>query len=233
MSKDRPTGAPADSSPPSTIAPLLRVGRYVLFDKIASGGMASVHFARMDGSVGFSKTVAVKRLHENFANDPEFRAMFLDEARLASRIRHTNVVQPLDILAVEGQLLVALEYVHGESLNGLLSAAFSRREAPHPAIAATIVAGALHGLHAAHEAKDRNGEPLGLVHRDISPHNILVGVFRASLISELRKQSIGRRRRKPGSSKAKLPIWRPNSCRQNRSRQPSISGQQELSFGSY
>jgi|GEM_PF-781830 len=175
MSNDRATGAPADSRPPSTVSPLLRVGRYVLFEKIASGGMASVHFARMDGSVGFSKTVAVKRLHENFANDPEFRAMFLDEARLASRIRHTNVVQPLDVLAIEGQLLVALEYVHGESLNGLLSAAFARKEAPHPAIAATIVAGALHGLHAAHEAKDRNGELLGLIHRDISPHNILVG----------------------------------------------------------
>ncbi len=155
--------------------PLLRVGRYVLFDEIAAGGMASVHYGRMFGGSGFAKTVAVKRLHKQFAKDPEFRGMFLDEARLAARIRHTNVVQPVDILASEEELFVALEYVHGDSLSGLLGAAARRGELPSPAIASTVVAGLLHGLHAAHEAKDDQGVPLGIVHRDVSPHNLLVG----------------------------------------------------------
>src|SRR5262245_66091328 len=82
------------------------VGRYALFDAIASGGMASVHLGRLMGPVGFSRIVAIKRLHENLARDPEFVAMFLDEARLVARIRHPNVVPTLDIVALEQELLL-------------------------------------------------------------------------------------------------------------------------------
>jgi serine/threonine protein kinase len=148
-------------------------GRYAVHDEIAAGGMATVHIGRLLGPVGFSRTVAIKRLHTQYARDPEFVAMFLDEARLAARISHPNVVPTLDVVASSDELLLVMEYVRGESLSRLLRAIPTRRVPP--AMAVTIMVGVLHGLHAAHEAKSENGEPLGLVHRDVSPHNILVG----------------------------------------------------------
>src|SRR4051812_43050155 len=99
------------------------LGRYVLFDEIASGGMASVHFARMRGQAGFTRTLAIKRLHPHLARDPEFVSMFLDEARLAARIQHPNVVQTIDVIATEGELFLVMEYVQGESLSQLIRAA--------------------------------------------------------------------------------------------------------------
>jgi serine/threonine protein kinase len=152
------------------------VGRYAIYGKIASGGMASVHFGRLEGAAGFSRTVAIKRLHAHLAEDPQFRSTMIDEARLAARIHHPNVVPTLDVVAVDGELLVIMEYVRGESLSRLLRAeSAQRRRVPLP-IASAIVIGALHGLHAAHEAKSDRGAPLGIVHRDVSPQNILVGV---------------------------------------------------------
>ncbi len=138
--------------------------------------MATVHFGRLLGPVGFSRTVAIKRLHEQFAQDPEFVSMFLDEARLAARIRHPNVVPTLDVVALEGELFLVMEYVQGEALGALLKALRRRHERVPVRYAVAIVAGALRGLHAAHEATDEQGNPLGIVHRDISPQNILVGI---------------------------------------------------------
>src|SRR3954451_6167731 len=93
-----------------------RVGRYLICEEMASGGMASVHLGRLLGPVGFSKIVAIKRLHAEFATDPEFLAMFIDEARLASAINHPNVVGSLDVVAEQDELLLIVEYVHGETL---------------------------------------------------------------------------------------------------------------------
>jgi serine/threonine-protein kinase len=127
------------------------------------------------GPVGFSRTVAIKRLHAQFAKDPDFVSMFLDEARLAARIRHPNVIGTLDVVALEGELFLVMEYVPGESLARLWRTTFEAgRSIPLPIISAILV-GVLDGLHAAHEATDDNGQPLGIVHRDVSPHNILVG----------------------------------------------------------
>src|SRR5580692_8254178 len=92
------------------------VGRYAIFGEIASGGMATVHIGRLVGPRGFARTVAIKRLHAQFAKDPDFVAMFLDEAHLAARIRHPNVVPTLDVVSTEGRLLLVMEYVAGESL---------------------------------------------------------------------------------------------------------------------
>jgi len=151
------------------------VGRYALFGELAAGGMATVHFGRLVGAVGFSRTVAIKRLHPQFAKDPDFVGMFLDEARLAARIQHPNVVSTLDVVPIEGEVFLVMEYVHGEALSKLIRAARKNQQLVPPRIAVAILAGALHGLHAAHEAKSERGEPLGIVHRDVSPQNILVG----------------------------------------------------------
>lgn len=148
-------------------------GRYVLCDEIASGGMATVHFGRLHGSVGFSRVVAIKRLHANYARDPRFVQMFLEEARLASCIKHPNVVSTLDVVADETEVFLVMEYVLGESLERLMP-----RECQGPipvAVASSILCGVLEGLHAAHEAESEQGEPLEIVHRDVSPHNVLVG----------------------------------------------------------
>src|SRR5580704_4176495 len=161
-------------------APLARprpqvIGRYAIYDEIASGGMASVHFGRFAGASGFARTVAIKRAHPHLAREPEFVLMFLDEARLAARIRHPNVVATIDVLSTPNDLALVMEYVHGESLWRLIRSAQEQGErAPLP-IAAAILIDTLHGLHAAHEATDEQGAPLGIVHRDVSPQNILVG----------------------------------------------------------
>lgn len=146
----------------------------MLYDEIASGGMATVHYGRLLGPVGFSRTVAIKRLHPQFARDQEFVAMFVDEARLAARIRHPNVVPTLDVVATDGELFLVMDYVQGESLSRLLRASHTKGPIPI-AVTSAIFCGTLHGLHAAHEATDEQGNPLGLVHRDVSPQNILVG----------------------------------------------------------
>jgi serine/threonine protein kinase len=152
------------------------VGRYAIYSEIAAGGMATVHLGRLVGPAGFARTVAVKRLHPQYAKDPQFVAMFLDEARLAARVQHPNVVSTLDVVATEGELFVVMDYIRGEALARLVRGA-KAEEAPIPLpIVSAVVAGALHGLHAAHETKDERGQPLGIVHRDVSPQNILVGV---------------------------------------------------------
>jgi len=152
------------------------VGRYVVHDRIAAGGMATVHLGRLLGAAGFSRTVAIKRLHDAYAKDADFVAMLLDEARLAAMIRHPNVVPTLDVVAEDDELLVVMEYVEGDSVAHLTKLTLDAGRRMPISFAAAVVSQALYGLHAAHEARDRNGEPLGIVHRDVSPQNILVGV---------------------------------------------------------
>jgi serine/threonine-protein kinase len=154
----------------------ITLGRYKLFDKIGAGGMATVHLGRLVGPVGFARTVAIKRMRSDAVTDPEFVSMFLDEARLAARIHHPNVVPTLDVVSAAGELFIVMEYVRGESLARLLQASKLADERVPVDVAVTLMVGVLHGLHAAHEAKDERGELLELVHRDVSPHNILVGL---------------------------------------------------------
>jgi serine/threonine-protein kinase len=137
--------------------------------------MASVHFARLAGQGGFERTVAVKRMHKHLASDPEFSAMFLDEARLAARVRHPNVVATLDVGSDGGELYVVMEYVHGEPLSRLIKFVAGEAEQIPFDVVSAIMTNVLAGLHAAHEIKGKDGESLELVHRDVSPQNILVG----------------------------------------------------------
>jgi eukaryotic-like serine/threonine-protein kinase len=163
-------------SDPVTIARTQVVGRYTLHGEIASGGMAVVYFGMLMGPVGFSRPVAIKRLHKNLARDPLIRDGFIDEARLVSRIRHPNVVPVLDVVDENDELLLVMEYVHGESLQELIRAARTKGQRIPLRIVLAIMTSVLHGLHAAHEATTETGEPLNIVHRDVSPQNVLVGV---------------------------------------------------------
>ena len=165
------------TSTPNREAPPARVGRYRVLGELASGGMATVHLGRMDGPAGFSLTVAIKRLHGELASQPEFTAMLRDEARLAGRVRHPNVVPIIDVVEEDdGRLSLVMEYVRGESLANVLKLARAKKAfgAP-PSVASAIILDVLEGLHTAHEARDDRGEPLGIVHRDISPQNVMIG----------------------------------------------------------
>lgn len=151
------------------------LGRYALYQELASGGIGSVCLARMRAEVGFSRIMAVKRLHPHHAKDPHFVTMFLDEARMAARVRHPNVVPVLDVVSDNDELFLVMEYVAGESLGRLLATVRDRGARVEPAIAVSIMSGVLEGLHAAHLATNERGVPLNIVHRDVSPQNVLVG----------------------------------------------------------
>lgn len=188
------------------------VGRYALFDEIAAGGMATIHLGRLVGPVGFSRTVAIKTLHPQFAKDPEFVEMFLEEARLASRIQHPNVISTVDVATAEGEVFLVMEYVAGESLAKLVRSAVKKGDPTPVDIAVTILAGMLHGLHATHEAKNEQLEPMHIVHRDVSPQNVLVGLdgiarifdFGVAKAAAMRSQSTS-----DGQMKGKLSYMSP------------------------
>ena len=146
-----------------------------MYGAIAAGGMATVHLGRLLGPSGFARRVAIKRLHPQFAADAEIASMFVDEARLSARVAHVNVVAMLDVVSAERELLLVMEYVHGETLSRLLSHARGGGAPVPTPIVISVVADVLQGLHAAHEATGEDGAPLRLIHRDVSPQNVLIG----------------------------------------------------------
>src|SRR5690349_19201173 len=149
------------------------LGRYELLLRIAQGGMACVWAARLHGSRGFKKLVAIKTILPGVMGEDRLEEMFLEEASLASGIHHPNVVDTIELGEHDGTLFMVLEWVDGEPLSLVLTEAAKNGGIPLP-IGVTLVAQACKGLQAAHELVDENGNPLGLVHRDISPHNVLV-----------------------------------------------------------
>ncbi len=149
--------------------------RYEVHGEIARGGMGVVLLGRRRGPFGFSRAVAIKRLHRQFADDAEFVRMFCDEARLAAGISHANVVATLDVEWSGTELQLVMEYVHGEPLSRLVASVLAQSSEIPVKLAATLLSGVLHGLHAAHETRSERGEALHIVHRDVSPDNILVG----------------------------------------------------------
>ncbi|WP_050432728.1 serine/threonine protein kinase [Chondromyces crocatus] len=157
-----------------SLAPGKELGRYELLLPVAQGGMATVWAARQKGSRGFQKTVAIKTMLPALSDDAMFERMFLDEAALAARIHHPNVAEILDLGEQDEILYIVMEWVDGEALS-VLARASKKNDIliPHR-ICLRIAAQACMGLHAAHELHDENDQALGIVHRDVSPQNILV-----------------------------------------------------------
>ncbi len=189
----------------------LQLGRYSLLAQLASGGMASVYLGRLNGEVGFGRTVAIKRLHPHLAGEAQFVSMFMDEARLASRIQHPNVVPTLDVVTLGEELFIVMEYVKGEPLVSLLKTATSSGAMlPIPVVTAIMI-GVLNGLHAAHVATDERGQRLMIVHRDVSPQNILVGVDGVARVLDfgIAKAAMRLQSTREGQLKGKLAYMAP------------------------
>ena len=161
-----------------------RLDRYELIGEIATGGMATVYLARLGGAGGFQRFVAIKRLHPHLANEEEFVEMFLDEARLAAGIHHPHVVPILEVGTSESGYYLVMEYIEGDTLARIVARAVSGGEMVPRPILVRILLDCLAGLHAAHELTDGRGQFVGLVHRDISPQNLLVGVDGSSRITD-------------------------------------------------
>lgn len=165
-----------------TFEPGAKVGRYRLLAPIASGGMAQVWAARPEG-FGFARTVALKLIRHEYAADEEYVRMFIDEATVAAAIQHPNVCETYELKREEGVLYMALEWVAGDSLAGILHQADGMEPLSYR-MAARIVADSCAGLHAAHEATDADGHPLNVVHRDVSPPNILLSLHGQVKVSD-------------------------------------------------
>jgi serine/threonine-protein kinase len=161
-----------------------KLDRFELIAELAVGGMASVYLARLSGVGGFQRFVAIKRLHPHLAREPEFIEMFIAEARLAARIHHPNVVPILEIGQTEQGYYIVMEYVEGDTLATLLARAAQTSVLMPRKVGFRVLVDMLVGLHAAHELQDDDGKPFGIVHRDISPHNVLVGVDGTSRLSD-------------------------------------------------
>jgi len=185
--------------------------RYQVVGEIASGGMATVYLARLPGVGGFRRLVAIKQLHPHLANEQEFVEMFLDEARLAARIHHRNVVPIVEIGTSVGGYYLVMEYIEGVTLARLLAqAAIHKQPVPRPVLL-RVVLDTLTGLGAAHELKDDDGELLGVVHRDCSPQNILVGVDGCTRITDfgVARASCRLHTTREGAMKGKLAYMAP------------------------
>jgi serine/threonine-protein kinase len=200
------------------------VGRYLLHRQIARGGMATIHLAHLIGDVGFSRIVAAKRLHPELAENSEFVAMFLDEARIASKVHHRNIVPVLDVVTAGGEVVLVQELVRGAPLARLLqTAAEARSHVPLP-IAASIACQVLAGLHAAHETTDELGTPLEVVHRDVSPQNIMVATDGTARLLDfgVAKAAMAAHVTRRGTFKGKLGYSAPEHIRGHATQQSDI-----------
>jgi serine/threonine-protein kinase len=185
--------------------------RFQLIGEIASGGMATVYLARLPGVGGFQRFVAIKRLHPHLSREQGVVEMFLDEARLAARIHHQNVVPILEIGTSEGGYYLVMEYIEGVTLARLMTQATAKRQPIPRNVLLRIVIDTLRGLHAAHELTDDDGRPLGVVHRDCSPQNILIGLDGCTRITDfgIARASAQIHSTRKGSMKGKLAYMAP------------------------
>jgi serine/threonine-protein kinase len=192
-----------------------RIGRYELLLPLGTGGMATVYLGRVSGPRGFSRDVAVKLMHPHLRDAVEPAVDPLEEAKLAARIRHPNVVPVLDVGDDAFGTYLVMDYVEGDSVAGLCTALARSGRALPLRIALRIICDALAGLHAAHELQGEDGKPLRLVHRDFSPHNILVGIDGNTRLTDfgIAKASGRDHSTEPGLIKGKIRYMSPEQAR--------------------
>ncbi len=171
MSAPVPGPAPAATADESLPR---RFGRYLLFDRIGRGGMANIYLARVETEFGAARRVVVKEILPALSGDAHFARMLVEEAKLVAGLRHGNIAQVLDLGREDERLFIAMEYVEGFDLNQLLRMLSKRKVALPAEFALFLVREMLAALDFAHRAKDEQGHPLGIVHRDVSPSNVLV-----------------------------------------------------------
>jgi serine/threonine protein kinase len=163
-----------DVSHSLVLSPGQRVGPYTVVSPLRAGGMATLYLARRIGPAGFARQVALKVVHAHLSRDPQFVRMFVDEALLCARIRHPNVVHVEELGEYEGAYYLAMEYVEGASLEDLFDRLCALGERLPPRLSVSIACSLLEGLHATHTLVGDAGEPLHVVHRDVSPSNTLI-----------------------------------------------------------
>ena len=193
----------------------MRLGKYELLSRLGVGGMAELFIARTTAQHGFEKLVALKRILASHADDDQFIQMLLAEARLAATLHHPNIAQVYDVGEVDGTYFFTMEYVFGQDLRKIVRAVQGRGIWLAPELILQIIIGTASGLHYAHEKEGGDGELLGLVHRDVSPSNILVshdgGVklvdFGIARISAMQSNTAA------GALKGKVPYMSPEQCR--------------------
>jgi len=197
------------STAPSTL------GKYHLIKKIAAGGMAEIYLARVSGLAGFEKLVVVKRILPQLSTQNQFIEMFLDEARIAATLQHPNIVQMYDIGAADGNYFIAMEYLHGEDVRSIMRRLRDRKESGLPLDhAVNIVIGVASGLHYAHEKTAFDGKQLGIVHRDVTPQNVIITFDGAVKLVDfgIAKASNRLGETRFGTLKGKIPYMSPEQC---------------------
>ncbi|MEW5851310.1 MAG: serine/threonine-protein kinase [Myxococcota bacterium] len=191
-----------------------RFGRYVLLERIAAGGMAEVFRAASLGTAGFSKPLAIKRILPHLVSDEAMTTMLIDEAKIAASLSHPNILQVLDLGEVNSQFFIAMEFVAGKSLNLVIATALKQGlRLPLP-FCAYVMAQAVHGLAYAHQKVGTNGEPMNIIHRDVSPQNIMVGYDGAVKLADfgIAKAADRHTHTRTGTVKGKLAYMAPEQA---------------------
>jgi serine/threonine-protein kinase len=209
-----PTPAPAREAGPLKKTDRL-VGRYELLHRLGHGGMATVYLGRARGKAGFEKRVAVKVIHPHLANEPELVGMFLDEARIAAEIHHPHVVETLDLGEDDGVYFMVMEFIEGETLSALMRAVSADGVCLALPASLQIVADACEGLGAAHELRDSSGRNRHLVHRDVSPQNLMIGMKGWVKVADFGiMKAVGKTSHtRPGELRGKLAYMSPEQAR--------------------
>jgi serine/threonine protein kinase len=196
------------------VLPGTKLGKYEVIRQIAVGGMAEIYLARTAGIEGFEKHVVVKRILPQHASNAAFVDMFLNEARLAATLHHPNIAQVYDIGVEAGEYFFAMEYIHGEDLLAIAQQANERNEPLSLETALTLMTGLCAGLHYAHEKAGPDGRPLEIVHRDVSPSNVIVSYDGAiKLVDFGIARASGQQTTTRGGLKGKIAYMSPEQCR--------------------
>jgi serine/threonine protein kinase len=209
---------PQPDTAPDELLPGSTLGKYEILRKLATGGMAEIYLARSRGVAGFEKTVVLKRILPHIAEDVSFVHMFLDEARLAATLQHPNIADVYDVGEVSGTPFFTMEYIHGQDVRSIRAATRRRNEQVPISIALAIVHGTAAALDYAHRRTGPDGQPLDLVHRDVSSSNIVVSYDGAIKLLDfgIARAASHQHKTQIGMLKGKTPYMSPEQCRAQR-----------------